>query len=880
MPRPPITQTALVAFVALVALVARPLCAQQTAIEVSPDRAPAVSGARDRSPAFGPHASPTSAVAIQVVGSHVLAAREDDPMWAKAQLIDGFKVFDPKEDGEPSMRTTAKIAYDARTLYILVRMYDPHPDSIVALLSRRDVRTPSEWIKVMIDAYHDKRSGVELAVNPVGVKRDYAIYNDQDEDESWDGVWDVVTRVDNQGWIAEFKIPLSQLRFASKPSHTFGLMIWRDVARTQERSSWPSYKRNKTGLVSQFGEVSGIDGIEAPRRLEIQPYSVTKNFQQQRDLPAGTAYDRVSTQTIGADVKFGLSSNLTLDATINPDFGQVEADPASLNLSAFELFFQERRPFFTEGAGIFNSFSIDCNNGSCSGLFYPRRIGRSPQLSGNFYDATTPQFTPISAAAKLSGRLPGGMSIGILDAVTEQVRSPSGNTVEPQANYFVARIMQDLRGGSSGVGMMLTATNRFLDGDSDPFLRKSAYTGGLDWRHRFASNNYEASGWFVGSLVNGAAPAIARLQRNSSHGFLRPDGGLPYDSTRTSLDGGGASFVLSKTGGGITRFNISYQHLTPGFEMNDLGFQTRVDEQSASGWFALQFIEATSAYRRLGVNFNVWRQWTSNGLPTNGGGNINANAQLTNFWWVFGGLNVNNVGVESFDDRFARGGPAVRRASQGSAWLGFEGDSRKALVPNFFASWYSGDAGYTKGYDLNPGVSFRASSRMQGQLRVGYSSGTNDTQWYGNDGVIGNDTTHYTFARLDQRTINVSARFDVTMTPRLSLQLYAQPFVTTGHYTNWRELDNPKAQRYEDRFKAYSGAGSALSDFNYKQFRSNTVLRWEYRPGSTLFLVWSQGREQYDRDLGVFSAPRDLRNLFATQPNNTFLIKASYWFSM
>ena len=871
---PPIT------LVVLALAAARVAAAQERAPNVAVARPGVNGGSAEAAGPAGPRASPTSAVARQVVGSHVLAAREDDPLWAQAQLIDGFKVFDPKEDGEPAMRTTAKVAYDARNLYILVRMYDPHPDSIVALLSRRDVRTPSEWIKVMIDPYHDKRSGVELAVNPAGVKRDYAIYNDQDEDESWDGVWDVATRVDSQGWIAEFKIPLSQLRFAEKPSHTFGLMIWRDIARTQERSSWPAYKRNKTGLVSQFGEVTGIDGIATPRRLEIQPYSVTKNFQQQRDLPTTTAYDRVTSQTIGADIKFGLSSNLTLDATINPDFGQVEADPASLNLSAFELFFQERRPFFTEGAGIFNSFSLDCNDGSCQGLFYPRRIGRSPQLSGYFYDATTPQFTPISAAAKISGRLPGGTSIGILDAVTEQVRAPAGNTVEPQANYFVARIMQDLRGGNSGVGMMLTASNRVLDRDSDPYLRKSAYAGGLDWRHRFASNNYEASGWFVGSLVDGAAPAIARLQRNSSHGFLRPDGGLTYDSTRTSLGGGGASIGLSKTGGGITRFNVSYQHLSPGFEINDLGFQSRVDQQSMSGWFGLQFNEPTSVYRRLGVNFNAWRQWTSAGLPTNGGGNINGHAQLANYWWAFAGMNVNNVGFESFDDRFARGGPAVRHASQGSAWLGFEGDSRKAIVPNFFLSWYEGDAGYTKGYSLNPGFQFRASSRMQGRLSAGYSNGTNDTQFYRSYGDLGNDTTHFTFARLDQRTINITARFDVTMSPRLSLQVYAQPFVTTGRFSNWRELDNPKAQRYEDRFKPYGGAGSTLSDFNYKQFRSNTVLRWEYRPGSTLFLVWSQGREQFDRDLGVFNAQQDLKNLFGTQPNNTFLIKASYWFSM
>ena len=821
----------------------------------------------------------TRTIAVRVTAPHRISGDEHAPLWERAQLIDGFRVFDPTEDGAPSMRTTAKVAYDEKNLYVLVRAYDPHPDSIVALLSRRDVRTASEWIKIMIDAYHDKRSGVELAVNPVGVKRDYAIYNDGDEDESWDGIWDVATRIDKDGWVAEFKVPLSQLRFSNQPSNTFGLMIWRDIARTQERQSWPSYKRNKAGLASQFGEVTGIEGIATPRRLEIIPYSVSKDFQQERALAAGTRFDRVTTQTLGADVKIGLSSNLTLDATINPDFGQVEADPASLNLSAFELFFQERRPFFTEGAGIFNSFSINCNNGSCSGLLYSRRIGRSPQLSGYYGDATTPQQTPITAAAKLTGRLPGGLSIGVLDAVTERVVAPGGQTLEPQGNYFVTRLMQDLNGGASGVGLMLTATNRSLDGNSDAYLRRAAYTGGVDARHRFFGNNYEVTGWIVGSSVSGAAPAIAALQQNSVHGLNRPGSGLDFDPNRTSLEGFGANASLSKNGGGITRFNLSYQRLSPGFEINDLGFLPRVDQQGLYGSFSFQMQKPTALYRQWYLNFNAYRQWTTGGLGTSGGGNINTFMQLSNYWGAFAGAEINNL-VPSFDDRSARGGPAVRQSSQGSSWIGFHGDDRKVIVPNFEMDWFSADEGHSHGISFNPGFSFRATSRMQGRMSAGYSRNTQDAQWYGNYGVIGVDTTHYSFARLEQRTINVTARMDVTMTPSLTLQLYAQPFITTGHYSNWRELRDPGNEDYAQRFRPFSTSSDALGDFNYKQFRSNTVLRWEYRPGSTLFFVWTQGRQQYDIDLGTFNARNDATNLFRTQPNNTFLVKASYWFSL
>jgi hypothetical protein len=856
----------------ILSLVAVPLAAQNRATDGAADTSPA--GAAAAGVIAG-----SSAVAVRATAAHTLTAREDDLLWRNAPLIDGFRVFDPKEDGDPSMRTTARIAYDAKNLYILVRAYDPHPDSIVALLSRRDVRTESEWLKVMIDSYHDKRNGYEMAVNPAGVKRDYAIYNDQNEDEGWDGIWDVATRVDKDGWVAEFRIPFSQLRFPNAPTHTFGIMIWRDIARTHERQSWPAYRRTKPGITSQFGDVSGIDGIETPRRAEFTPYVVTKNFQQERDFATSTSYDRITQQTLGADLKIGLSSNLTLDATINPDFGQVEADPSTLNLSAFEQFFAERRPFFTEGAGIFNGFSLSCNNGQCSGLLYPRRIGRSPQLSGWYGDATTPGFTPITAAAKISGKLPSGLSIGFLDAVTEQVKAPGGQTVEPQANYFVGRLLQDFRGGTTAVGTMFTATNRQLDGWSDSLLRKSAYTGGVDARTKFAENNYELSGWVLGSIANGTAPAIARLQQSSVHYYDRVGSGLPYDTTRTSLSGTGYQIEINKSGGGITRFDFSYQRLSPGFEPNDLGFLTRTDQQSLNGYYAFNFEKPNKLYRRLYLNFNGWRQWNDAGLPTNFGWNVNSYMELANYWGVFWGFNQQNAGLESFDDRFARGGPAVRRAPQNDAWLGFNGDPRGAFAANWFSEAWDGDDGHTHGVYLQPNVNFRASSRFQGNLSVSYSRNVNDTQWFENDGAIGNDTTHYTFARLEQQTLNMTLRLDYTVTPTLTVQVYGSPFATSGHYTNWRELSNPTALRYDDRFKPYAGDPSS-GDFNFKQFRSNTVLRWEYRPGSTLFLVWTQGRTQSDVDLGLFSAGHDMKNLFMTQPNNTFLVKWSYWYAL
>src|SRR5690349_12087836 len=321
------------------------------------------------------------ATASRAERAPLIDGRDDDAVWSASAPIDAFQQFDPVEGAEASMRTEARIAYDAATLYVFVRAYDPHPDSIRSLLSRRDVRTASDQIKVMIDSYHDRRTGYEFAVNPAGVKRDYYAYDDGQEDVSWDAVWDVATRIDSLGWTAEFRIPLSQLRYPPAASHTFGVMIISELTRRNERVSWPLLRRSRNALDSQFGAVGGLAGLGSPRRLEIAPYMLVRNTGAVR----GGDIRRSQQGTMGADLKYGLTSNLTLDGTINPDFGQVEADPAQLNLTAFETFFDERRPFFLEGAGIFN-FTTNCGDidSGCTGLFYSRRIVRNPQLAGDY----------------------------------------------------------------------------------------------------------------------------------------------------------------------------------------------------------------------------------------------------------------------------------------------------------------------------------------------------------------------------------------------------------------------------------------------------------------------------------------------------------------
>lgn len=370
-----------------------------------------------------PQGENTTAVAVRAEQPPRIDGKDDDAVWRAAPAFSDFHEFLPREDGPPRFRTEFKVAYDDRNFYVFIRAFDPQPDSLMHALSRHDVRGPSDQLKILIDPYHDRRSGYEFAVNPDGVKREYSISADRDEDVSWNGVWDVATSIDSLGWTAEFRIPLSQLRFARSPTHVFGFGIWRDIERFKERVSWPYYRGSRNGLTSQLGDVTGISGLPSKHNLEIVPYAVAKNLS--RPLPAG--FGRVQQETVGGDLKFGVTTNLTLDATVNPDFGQVEADPAVLNLSAFESFFPEQRPFFVEGAALYQ-FNVNCSIVNCSGegLFYSRRIGRSPSLRNSYGDAGSPTATPIAFAAKLTGRLSHGLSIGILDALTPGVAGTGG----------------------------------------------------------------------------------------------------------------------------------------------------------------------------------------------------------------------------------------------------------------------------------------------------------------------------------------------------------------------------------------------------------------------------------------------------------------------
>jgi hypothetical protein len=821
-----------------------------------------------------PAPTDTGASAVRAEVPPVIDGKDDDQVWRTAPVITGFKQWQPTEGKESRFRTEARVAFDAANLYVFVRAFDPHPDSIIRILERRDTFTPSDMVWLFVDSYHDRRTGYEFGVNAAGVKIDQAIYDDGNEDVAWDGVWDVATRIDSLGWSAEFRIPLSQLRYGKARSLAFGIMIDRDIYRYAERVSWPVLSQSKSGIVSQFGALEGLNDLEAPRRLEALPYVVTRNAAQ----ITNNSYGQRSNVTAGGDVKYHVASNLTLDATVNPDFGQVESDPAVLNLSEHESFFDERRPFFIAGRGLFR-FDVNCDQVSCSNdaLYYSRRIGRTPELAGTYGDTVPLQPATILGAATLVGRFPTGLTLGLLDAATERAASPGDTTFEPRTNFALVRVKQDLLGGNSTIGAIMTAVNRSLDSWSSPYLASSAYVGAVDFRHRFLQNNYEISGSLDASRVQGSRPAILAIQTDAVHYYQRPDGRFPLDSGRTVLAGDAEELKFAKVGGQHVLFESAYERQSEGFEINDLGFLQRADQQAWNTWVGFFDRHERKYYNRFQWN-NSWSQyWTTAALPGEAAYNTNVRITFKNNWNMSMGGTLGQLG-STFGDRNARGGPAIRQDPYFFPSLSIGGNDRRGLVPHISADYFTGDGGRNSQLDLSPELDCKVLGKFSSALSLKWTRGISDNQWYGN--FTDATGTHYAFAHLQLTTTSATLRLNYTFTPDVSLQGYVQPFVSKGTYSNVRQLSaTPRAADYNDRYAPFNNISitSNPGGFNSKAFQSNVVFRWEYNPGSTLFLVWNEGRRGLDSIEGTRDFDGDLRDLFRLHPVNTFLVKVSYW---
>jgi hypothetical protein len=631
--------------------------------------------------------------------------------------------------------------------------------------------------------------------------------------------------------------------------------------------------------VSQFGEVSGLRPGGAPKRLELTPYALADYVVNDVEAGDPLTNHRDPGGAAGLDLKYAVTPGLTLTATVNPDFGQVEADPAAVNLEAFELFFSERRPFFVESSGVFR-FNIDCNDGECTGLLYSRRIGRVPQGDPEIEDDEyehSPPWVSILGAAKLTGRV-GGFSIGGLSALTQEEHATIASglerqqmVVEPLTGFNVLRARREFA-NRSNLGVMVTSTSRQTTADT-AFLAEQAFTGGIDYDWRIG-NLYSVSGFWAGSRIAGDAEAMTRVQENQVHYYQRPDADyVEVDPNATSLTGHAGQASFGKIAGEKVRFNANYAYKNPGFEINDLGFQRRADERTMNHWLQRRWQTPGKYKRQYMINFNQWAGWNFGGDNLYSGANVNMHWWWQNNWRAGFGVNGNAGGLR---DRATRGGPGVRGNPTLGVWHYVEFDDRKAVFPAY-NGFVGGDGLGTLQVEANPKVNWRPTRAMRLEAGFRFRRNTDDAQWVENvDDDAG--ATHYVFGRLQQRTASMTFRLNYTLTPNLSFQSYLEPFVSTGHYETYKELVDGRNDVYVDRYAPYAYADNA--DFNVRSFRTTNVLRWEYKPGSALFVVFNQGRqERLEGERGQFDFGRDFGGVFDTPGRNAFIVKYTRWFN-
>jgi len=861
-------------------------------------------------PSATAHESMAPATAIRRVGTVQVDGRLDEPAWQMATPITDFTQYDPNEGEPASERTEARFLVDDEALYVGLRMFDSDPAGIQKQLARRDEGIDGDLVEIYLDSYHDHLNAYLFRLSPAGARRD-ATLGPNFNDASWDAVWEGKTSVDSLGWIAEFRIPLSQLRFdPTRAEQTWGVQIGRKIARKGEVSFFAHTPRSEQGGVHRYRHLMGLGKLASPQRLELTPYALAKT---ENPVVATNDPFRSQNQVVpgaGLDLKYGITSNLTLDATFNPDFGQVEVDPAVVNLSAFETFYPERRPFFVEGASIFDFGSMRTNNSSAGYTFlHTRRIGRRPQrgVDGDdiaFVDA--PLETTITGAAKLTGRSAKGWSIGLLDAVTSRERarfrledgSDGHAIVEPRTNYFAGRIKRDLRQGNTSVGIGVTSVHRDLgDEELRPLFRSSAYAAGFDWMHAWANRRWAFDGAVVLTHNRGSADAIRSLQVSPARYYQRPDReDVLLDPTRTSLTGHMAEVTLAKLSG-KWRGSLTAQDYSPGFEINEAGFLGETDVRGIAPLVSYQENTPNRIVRRW-AQFLFWNPtWNYDGDVTFlGVGAINE-GEFRNFWSYF--LRADHR-PRVIDPGLTRGGPVVKLSTGGSWEAELTSDRRKRYTAGFYMnrSW---NAAGGLGATYAPSVAVRPSTALRITLSPTYSKTHAMAQYVGTftDATV-TDTygARYVFATLEQEQFSMVTRVDWTFTPTLSLQIFAQPLVAAGDFVDYKELARPRDFAFDiygrdlgtiqrdDATGRYTvdpdGSGAIPSfsfadrDFNQRSLRGNAVLRWEYRPGSALFFVWQQSRfEELGR--GEFGGRRDLNALWGVRPENVFVVKGTWW---
>lgn len=878
------------------------------------------------------HASnPVTLTAARRSGEIALDGRLNERAWTSAQPIQAFRQVVPNEGAPATQRTEVRVLFDDEALYIGARMLDSAGASgIRAPLARRDQlldasgdngsfnSLTSDKLVVILDPYHNHIDEALFEVNPSGVRGES--FNG---DPSWDPVWEAAAAVDSAGWSAELRIPYSQLRFSRAEQQTWGLQVLRLTDRLNERAMWSFRRRNEDSGPGFFGHLEGLQIVQQPRRLELLPYVLSR--QQNARAEAGNPFgasDGISMR-VGADAKVNLTTNLTLDATVNPDFGQVEVDPATLNLSAFETFYDEKRPFFVAGRSAFSfggTSCFFCSNTQSLGVLYTRRIGRPPQLAGHIDQSSlysdAPSDATILGAAKITGRTGGGYTIGVLNAVTEReqaryVRTAGGaalhQTVEPLTNYFVARVKKDLRNGGTTVGGIVTSTVRRMGGDTlvADRLRRHAEAVGVDWSHWWANRTLRWRGAAVVTNVAGAARALAATQRSSAHYFQRPDREVSddglfdvgFDTTRTSLRGYGVYTRLAKENGDWL-WETAHDWRSPGFETNDLAFLSRADYRWMNANVGRQWTTPGRWYRSIFTTVGGQQQFNYDGVRTDLQGQAYFGVELPNYWNIRTFV-IHHPTVD--DDRLTRGGPVVKRNGYQFLHAQVSTDARRPAVFDLSTQVSRGTDDRTRMVSIQPGLALKPAANVFIQLSPMYERRQDASQYVlaqPDPTATAFGGTRYVFAFTETRTLSLDTRVNWTFSPNVTLQVFAQPFFASGDYQRFREFAAPRSIAKRDYGTAMGtisrdatartytvdpdGAGPAAAftfadpNFSARSLRGTAVVRWEYRPGSTLFFAWTQQRAGASGH-GDLDFSRDRTALFRDRPDNVFLVKGTYW---
>jgi len=825
----------------------------------------------------------------------VIDGRLNDEAWKQGEWSGDYTQQLPTEGAKPSQPTELKILYDDRHVYFAIRAYDD-PAQVHRYPGRRDDFT-GDIVGVCFDSYNDKRTGFEFDLTAGGSKIDLILGNGETEwDTTWDPVWDGKVSHEEKSWTAEFRVPLNQLRYGPQAEQVWGLHAWRWIDRLQEESQWQLIPRQNTGRMYQLGELHGIRDLPRPRHVEMLPHVLGEASSGPSVSGGGTD----GTGSAGLDAKVGLSTNFTLDATVNPDFGQVEADPSVVNLTAYETFYEEKRPFFLEGRKIL-SFAVEGEDQ----LFYSRRIGAPPSgfpFLAPGETASLPESTTILGAFKVTGRTDSGLSVAALQAFTQKetvtVSSPLGRrdvVLEPFGSYSVGRLHKDWDKGNTSLGAMLTSTHRWVNDTALAFLPTQATTGGLDFTRHLAGRSWvlEASG--VLSHVTGEAEAIRALQTNAVHYYQRPDAShLGVEPGRTSLTGHGGLLRVGRSEAGRLRLTDHFRWYSPGLELNDVGYLRQADLIANQAFLGWSETTPRGLFRRYSLEIGREDQWDFGGLATFSSTELEASGQFRNKWEAAFQFEYEDV----VDTRMLRGGPALRWHDYFETSLSVQTDSSRRLWASVYGerSWARDDDSMSS--ELSGSVHLRPSNRLSLSGSASYQRLLDNLQYVAT--AEAGDDTRWVLGRIDQDTWSFTFRVNLSITPDLTLQYYGSPFIGTGRYTDLKKATNTLAQANEERFHRYApdeitysagenvyyvtegGGGPSYSfdnpDFSFRQFRSNLVARWEWKPGSSVYVVWSQGRTGYVPSWNE-SLGDNWSELWRTPPDNVFLVKLSYWFS-